>query len=371
MVHILPRLDSGDLEHHILEIATELARRKQHSIVISSPGRLVAHLTARGGEHIAWPLATKPMFSYRWVLRLRRLLEREQEQVHVLHAAGLGPAWIAYRAWHGMDPRQRPRLVTTAHGFYPAKRFNRVVTYGERIIAVSGVVKQRLLESFPDTDAEKIQVIYRGVDERYFPHGYRPDIHWLQEWYRQYPQLIDRHIVTLAGTLTAGNGHYEFMDVITRLRDQGLQAYGLIVGGEVPGGEKYAADLRRHVTDRHLDNIVLTGYRQDIRNILSVSNLVLSLPAQPPAFARTVLEALQLGVPVVGYDCGAVGEILGQAFPEGRTPVKDMETLTQRVADMLKQPMEVGACPQFELRHTVDEMISVYQQLSAADHAGA
>jgi len=363
VVHILPRLDSGDLDQHTLEIATELARRKQRSIVISAPGRLVPHLTGRGGEHIAWPLAAKPFFSYRWVIRLRRLLEREH--VNVLHAGGLGPAWIAYRAWRGMDPRRRPRLVTTAHGFYPAKRYNRVVSYGERVIAVSEAVKQRLLENFPDLAAENIHVIYRGVDERYFPHGYRPDIHWLQEWYRQYPQLIDRHIVTLAGALTAGKGHYEFMEALTRLRDRGIQAYGLIVGGEAPGAEKYAANLRRHVTNQHLDNIILTDHRPDIRNILSVSNLVVSLPEQPPPFDRTVLEALQLGVPAVGYDHGGVGELLSAVFPEGRTPAQDMDHLVDKVAWVLQHPPQIDECPQYHLSHTLAQTIGLYRELCA------
>lgn len=363
VVHILPRLDSGDLEHYILEVATELARRKQRSIVISAPGRLVPHLTARGAEHVAWPLAAKPLFSYRWVRKLRGLLEREQ--AGVLHAGGLGPAWIACRAWRGMNPGRRPRLVTTAHGFYPAKRFNRVVTYGERIIAMSEAVKRRLLESFPDTDAEKIHVIYRGVDERYFPHGYRPDIHWQQEWYRQYPHLIDRHIVTLAGDLTPGNGHYEFIRVIARLRDRGIQAYGLIVGGEVPGAERYAADLRRHVTERYLDNIVLTGHRQDIRNILSLSNLVLSLPEQPPAFDRTVLEALQLGVPVVGYDLGGVGELLAAVFPQGRTPAGDMDNLVEKVAWVLAHHQQIEERAQYHLSHTLDQTLGLYRELCA------
>lgn len=364
VAHIVPRLDSGELAHHTLEVATELSRRKQRSLVISAPGRLVPHLTARGGEHIAWPLAAKPFFSYRWVLKLRRLLERER--VDVLHAGGLGPAWIAYRAWRGMDPARRPRLITSAHGFYAARRFNRVVTYGEQVIAASGAVKQRLLESFPDTDPQKVHVIYRGVDERYFPHGYRPDIHWLQEWYRQYPQLIDRHIVTLAGTMIPGNGHYAFMDVIARLRDQGIQAYGLIVGGEVPGAERYAADLRRHVTDRHLDNIVLTGYRQDLRNILSLSNLVLSLPEQPLPFSRTVLEALQLGVPVVGYDHGGVGELLAAVFPQGRTPPGDVDTLVNKVARMLTQAEHVEERPKYRLSHTLEQTISFYHELCSA-----
>jgi glycosyltransferase involved in cell wall biosynthesis len=369
VVHILPRLDSGEVEHRTLEIAAELARRKQRCIVISAPGRLVPHLTVRGGEHIAWPLATKPLFSYPYVLKLRRLLERERPDV--LHARGLWTAWIAYRAWRGMDAGRRPHLVTTAHDFYPVKRYSRVVTYGERVIAVSGAVKQYLLEHFPGVAEEKIHVIYRGVDERTFPHGYRPDIHWLQEWYRQYPQIIDRRLITLPGALVPTKGHYDFIELMNRLRQRGMEAYGLIVGGEQPGAEQYAKDLRSYVTLQGMDNILLTGYRQDVRNILSVSNLVVSLAARPEVFGRGVLESLQLGVPVVGYDHGGVGELLAAIFPEGRSPAGDMDKLVDTAARILSHPPQIEPHPEYRLSRMLDQTIDVYQQLCVGTGAPA
>jgi glycosyltransferase involved in cell wall biosynthesis len=42
---------------------------------------------------------------------------------------------------------------------------------------------------------------------------------------------------------------------------------------------------------------------------MAVSHLVCALSQQPESFGRTVLEAMALGKPVVGYDCGGVGEI--------------------------------------------------------------
>ncbi|GBL46756.1 glycosyltransferase [Sulfuriferula multivorans] len=54
-----------------------------------------------------------------------------------------------------------------------------------------------------------------------------------------------------------------------------------------------------------------------MREVFAVSDIVLSLSSKPESFGRTVLEALRLGTPVVGYNHGGVGEILAAAYPAG------------------------------------------------------
>ncbi len=364
VVQILSRFDGGSAAQGALETAAELVRRGHRAMVISPPGRLVPFLHAKGGEHIAWPL-DDALFPRRWARRLSRLAERER--VDVLHAWSHRPAWIGYHAWQAMAPGRRPRLITTAHDFEPFAPRSQPIVRGEQVIAVSAAVKRHLLETYPGTDGDKVSVIYRGVDERAFPYGHRPDIHWLQQWYRQYPQLLDRYTVTLPARLGRDMGHYDFIELMGRLRAEGIDACGLIVGEEDPKAARYAKALRRHLHETAVDNVILTGPSRDMRNILSMSNLVVSLASQPQAFASTVLKTLQLGVPVVGFDHGAVGEVLGQAFPEGRTPLKDMEQLTRKVGDMLKRPPQVEACPQFALGRTLDETIALYQHPPAAE----
>ena len=62
---------------------------------------------------------------------------------------------------------------------------------------------------------------------------------------------------------------------------------------------------------------------------------VVSLSTRPESFGRTVLEALSLGTPVVGYDHGGVGEILNAVYPEGRVRVGDHAAAANRLAESL------------------------------------
>lgn len=123
--------------------------------------------------------------------------------------------------------------------------------------------------------------------------------------------------MTLPGRMTRLKGHEDFIELMKRLTESGLPVWGLVVGGEDRRRKAYAEEIKQCARQAGLDNLIFTGHRSDLREIFAVSNVVLSLSTQPESFGRTVLEALSLGVPVVGYDHGGVGEILNSLFPEG------------------------------------------------------
>jgi glycosyltransferase involved in cell wall biosynthesis len=365
VAQLLPALDGGGVERGTLEVARELVRRGHRSIVISAGGRLAPELAREGSEHLAWPLGAKSPLTLRWVRPLRRWLAGQG--IDILHARSRLPAWIGWLAWRGMDPATRPRFVTTVHGLYSVSRYSTIMTRGERVIAVSETVRTYLQRHYPELPAERIQVIHRGVDPAAFPYGYRPSPAWLADWHRQYPQLRDAPVLTLPGRLSRLKGHEDFIELIARLRARGAPVRGLIVGGAEPRRQRYADGLREKVRSRILSDIVLfTSHRDDMREIYAVSTLVLSLSLQPESFGRTTLEALSLGVPVIGYDHGGVGEILTRMYPAGLVPAGDLETLTERVMELLAAAPPVPAEPVFPLRRMLDETLALYAALSRA-----
>ncbi len=287
-----------------------------------------------------------------------------EQRIDILHARSRFPAWIAWLAWRGMNPATRPRWVTTVHGLYSVSRYSAVMTYGERVIAVSATIRDYLQRDYPELPAERIQVIPRGVDPAEFPYGYQPPSAWLAEWHRHYPQLRNVPVLTLPGRLSRLKGHEEFIELMARLRAQGWPVYGLIVGGVEPRRQRYADQLRRRVQEKGLSEVVLfTGHRADMREIYAASTLVLSLSMKPESFGRTVLEALSLGVPVIGYDHGGVGEILHRVYPAGLTPLGDLEQLTERVKALLTAAPPVPAEPVFPRQRMLDDTLALYAEL--------
>jgi len=369
VVQVLPALEAGGVERGTLEVARALVQAGHRSIVISAGGRLVRRLLDEGSEHLAWPIGAKSPWTLRLVPRLRRLLARER--VDILHARSRMPAWVAWLAWRGMDPARRPRFVTTVHGFYSVGRYSAVMTRGERVIAVSEAIRRYLLAHYR-LPPERVEVIHRGVDPALYPHGYRPPSRWLEAWYRDHPRLLDRLVLTLPGRLTRLKGHETFIELVRRLLLERLDVHGLVVGGHDRRHAGYARELARRAEAAGLrGRLTFLGHREDLREIMAVSNLVLSLSEKPESFGRTVLEALSLGVPVVGWDHGGVGEILARIYPAGRVPKGDHDALHGRVRELLAQPEPVPAGPHFPLETMLGRTLALYEALAAGRRAAS
>ena len=370
VLQVLPALDGGGVERGTLEVAATLAQRGHRSLVISAGGRHVARLETAGSRHIDWPIGAKSPLTLRWVRRLRRLLL--EEQVSILHARSRLPAWVAWLAWRGLPPERRPRFLTTVHGLYSVNYYSAVMTRGERIIAVSDAARDYVLANYPGVEPERIAVIHRGVDTAVYSTGYHPDMTWQANWYRHYPETRDKYVITLPARLTRRKGVLDFIDVILGLKQRGIPAHGLIVGG-IPGGREagFTKECRRRIAAAGLaESITLTGYREDLREILAISGAVVCLARHPEAFGRTVAEALSLGRPVAGYAHGGVGEQLQSMFPAGRVSVGDVDAVCGRLSDWYVAAPRPAANRHYTLEMMLAATLDVYQEM-AGDGRGA
>lgn len=352
VLQILPELNSGGVERGTLEVADFLVRHGHEALVVSNGGRLVEKLEESGARHIAMPVHRKRLGSLFQVRPFRNLLEREKPDI--LHIRSRVPGWIAYLAWRKMDPAKRPRLVSTVHGFYSVNRYSAVMTKGERVIAVSESIKDYILKHYPGTPEEKITVIHRGVSPQQFPRGFQPSAEWAAKWRSDFPQLVGKVTLLLPGRITRWKGQEDFIKLITELRKGGLDAHGLIAGETHPKKREFENELRALAEELGVtDHVTFLGHRKDVREVMAVSDLILSLSRDPEAFGRVTLEAMALGKPVLAYDHGGVGEQLREVFPEGRVAPGDEAAAVRKAATLLSQ----GASPGLNNRFTLDNML--------------
>lgn len=362
MLQVLPTLDAGGVERGTLEVARRLVEIGHRSLVMSAGGRMVEQLEQEGSTHITWPIGHKTPWTLRLIWKFRRFLI--EQKVDILHVRSRMPGWVAWLAWKGMDPASRPHFVTTVHGLYSVSRYSSVMMKGERIIAVSEAVRRYILDNYPEIDATCIQVIPRGIDPAVFSNGYQPSNEWLERWRADYPALSGKCVLTLPGRLTRLKGHEDLIELVRRLKARGLLVHGLIVGGEDPKRLRYAAELRTKVAEAGLlQDITFTGHRSDLREIMAVSDIVLSLSAKPESFGRTTLEALSLGVPVIGYDHGGVSEILDRMFVSGKVPAMNPDALEQAILRVMTEHIRPEKLDCFSLSQMLESTIALYQAM--------
>ena len=363
VIQILPELNAGGVERGTLEVGKYLVEQGHASIVISNGGRQVAQIEAEGSRHITLPVHKKRLSSLKQVKVLRRLFE--QEKPDILHLRSRLPAWLAYLAWRKMDPTTRPRLVTTVHGFYSVNPYSAIMTKGERVICVSNSVKDYVLKNYPKVPREKLTVIHRGVDPEEFPYGYQPPADWLTQWKADYPQLEGKYVITLPGRITRWKGQLDFVQVIATLKSKGHSIHGLIAGDPHPKKIDFFAKLKTAIREARLEaDITLIGHRSDLREIMAVSNVVVSCSTDPEAFGRVTLEALSLGKPVAGYAQGGVNEQLEALLPKGKITVGDCRAMS----DLLWHWHHSSPTPKpnndFTLSSMLTRTLELYQQLS-------
>jgi len=361
VVQTLPALNMGGVERGTLEVARALVEAGHRSIVIAEGGHLAGRLVAEGSEHRDWPIGRKSPLTLRLVPRLRRLLL--DEQVDILHGRSRLPAWISYFAWRSLPAGSPTRFVTTMHGAHSVNRYSKIMTRGERVIAVSEFIRDHILDNYPDTGRDRIVVIPRGVDRSQFPYGYQAPEEWLRQWHEQHPMLADKMLVTLPARLARRKGHEDFVEIIAGLRKLGLNVHGLIVGGRDPKRLAYAEAIEERIRQAGLDEAIsLLGHRDDLREIMAISQIVMVLSNKPESFGRTALEALSLGIPVIGYAHGGTREILDNVFPLGAIKPGNTTQAVERSTNFLYNPPSVPDNNPYTLENMLSLTLDLYLQ---------
>lgn len=364
VVQILPALSSGGVERGTLEVGAYLSSNGHRSIVISAGGRMVKRLQAEGSEHLTWPIGKKSLLTLKLVRRLQKFLQKEK--VDILHVRSRFPAWIAYLAWREMDPKTRPRLVTTVHGPYSVSSYSAVMTKGERIIVISEMIREYVTKQYKVPE-DNIRLVYRGVDALAFPFGYQPKDDWLKAWYQQYPMTDNKDLLLLPARVTKWKGQEDFIDLVAQLKTHYNNFHALIVGEVKKGKENYLKKLEKKVKKLGVaDLVTFVGHRDDLREIMAISKIVYSFSLEPEAFGRTTIEALNLGVPVMGYSHGGVSEQLAAILPEGLIDVGNVAEATMLTLSWLHKPPNVVMNKVFTLNNMLESTMNVYQELAVA-----
>ncbi|MGV8922172.1 MAG: glycosyltransferase [Thermomonas sp.] len=362
VVQLLPALDAGGVERSTLEIAEALVGDGHRAIVVSKGGRMLPRLQAIGAEHVALDIGHKSPWTFRHVPALRRLFS--EVNADIVHARSRLPAWLGWRALQGMRG-PRPSFVTTAHGLNSPSRYSAIMARGERVICVSNVVSEYLLRHYPHTDPQHLRVIPRGIDLACFPRVAMPDRAMRTRFSIDHPQLGgDGPLLLLPGRGTRLKGHADALDLLGALRAGGMDARLWMPGALDPERAAYIDELQARARGSGIANaLAITAPTDAIADAYAACDMVLQLSRKPEAFGRTVIEALAVGRPVVGWAHGGVGELLAQLQPEGAVVPFEMDALCQRAHELLVHPPLPASTIPYTLQAMQQATLDVYREL--------
>lgn len=172
--------------------------------------------------------------------------------------------------------------------------------YVERVIAVSGAVKNALIAS--GVSEEKIEIIHNSIAlERFNPSLVNKDE------VRQGLGIGSNDIVIgTVGKLNRGKGVYEILDALCSLVKEypDLKLVYVGDGPERQGIEEEAQKLSVH------DRVIFAGVRRDIEKMYSSMDIFVLPSTCDEAFGMVLIEAMAMGKPVIATTVGGIPEII-------------------------------------------------------------
>ncbi len=336
-LQVLPAMGAGGVPRGTVEVAAAQVAAGWQALVASAGGPGVAALEAAGAEHIALPLESKNPFAIAANGRRLEALIR-QRGIELIHARSRAPAWSALLAARGAGIP----FVTTFHGTYGhanalKRRYNSVMTKGDRVIAISEHIARHMQEVY-GTRAERIRVIPRGVDLAVFDAArVTPE---RVAALRQAWGADDAPVVLLPGRFTGWKGQTVMIEA-ARLAQRPMR---IVLAGDAQGRERYVARLRAQISEARLDDMVLLpGPVDDMAAACLAADVVVSASTDPEAFGRVAIEGQAMGRPVIASAHGGSLESVADGETGWLVPPGDAAALAAGLERALSLPEEARA----------------------------
>ncbi|MDP8219129.1 MAG: GT4 family glycosyltransferase PelF [Candidatus Theseobacter exili] len=352
---LVPEMKMGGVETGTLDLGEALVKLGFCSSVISNGGELSVKLEKAGVQHWNLPVHRKGPFSIlRNASALRRMIINEN--IDILHARSRAPAWVGYLATIGTGAH----FITTAHGYYSKHFGSRIMGWGERVIVVSGAIREHMIRDF-GVHSSRIRLINRGVNlEKFQPASNNSDV--------KRPFHIG-----IIGRLTPLKGHEDFLRAFALLHNKVPDIRGFIVGDAGKGKIHYKESIMALCEDLGLrDHVTFMGACSDVSKVLSNLDLLVLATRTPEAFGRVIIEAQAMGVPVIGTRVGGVVEIIEDGtnglLVDGQD-VRAMATAMERLFNdkELRQRFSKEGIhsvrDRFSLDKMVEKTVEVYREI--------
>ena len=236
------------------------------------------------------------------------------------------------------------------------KRF--LIRYSTKIIAISNAVAKSYQINNNKKEKEKISVVYNAVDiDRFNSEN-------SEKLLRNKFQIdIEAPLILMVSKLSENKGHLDFVAACALVKKRFPKACFALVGGELPGHESYAEEVRKAVIKENFDgSFRFFGFQQRVEQFIGMADIVVQPSIVEDALGRVPLEAMAMGKPVVATAVGGIPEIVEDGVTGFLVPKENPEALAAGIIKLLNDK---------ELCRKFGEVGKerIYQHFNARKHA--
>lgn len=206
---------------------------------------------------------------------------------------------------HDLAIYKYPKLFPSGQQVSTKVVVPRTLKKAKKIVAVSQATKNDIIELF-DIPEDKIEVIYNGLDKRFFERASEKEIEEIKARYN-----IKKRYILFIGTLEPRKNIERLVEAFNRVRAKKTDWQLVVAGREGWSAEKI---YEKAMSSPYRKDIIFTGYiaADDVNPLLSGAEIFVS-PSIYEGFGMPVTEALAQGLPVITSKYGSLPEVAGKA----------------------------------------------------------
>ncbi|MBE0644460.1 MAG: glycosyltransferase family 4 protein [Bacteroidetes bacterium] len=306
-------------------------------------------------------------------MRARRLLRRRRFDAVHLNTSTLTAFGLAAKAegarviWHIREPLQR--------GYLGLRRaiVRRIIDRTADLVLPICHYDAEQLRSSP-----RVHVVYNFIDFAQFDSAI--DASALRD---ELGIAEGQQVITMLGGVNPIKGTKEYIAAAERVLTAHPDTVFLVAGpipddsfrNRINGLRVYRDAAFSMISGAHVPAIRFLGVRSDIPRLLAFSN-VLCFPSTVPHFARPVIEASAMGLPVIASDLGGPKELVRHEETGLLVPAGDADALAAAMLRLIEDPALaerlgrngiVFARERFDAEKNTAKVLQFYDRMFASD----
>jgi glycosyltransferase involved in cell wall biosynthesis len=342
---------------------------------------------SRYNPHIAWFFGEEisnefrdlgvPLFHVPKIKRFDFSTMRRMSDIvrdHQIHVVNAHHFMSMVYSFYGCKIRNRAKLIYTEHSQWEVDKISwkwkqigaRLLSRVEGVVGVTEAVTDKLRSHFR-LNGTKIVTIQNGVDLEHFKRKDRREVMRRELGLQNHDKVIG----TIANFKRIKN-HRFLLEAFKKLTEDFDQAKLVLVGqGFEDDQENTEDELRQFVKDNRLtEKVLFLGYRSDVAAVLSAMD-VFCLASWREGLPLSLIEAMSMGLPVVGTDVEGIRELIRDGTNGFLVPVDDVEALKQKLLfllhdEVLRKTLGSESRSLIEPHYSLDHCVKLYEQLFAS-----
>jgi glycosyltransferase involved in cell wall biosynthesis len=268
---------------------------------------------------------------------------------------------------HDLSFVRVPEAASPSLRAYLNRVVPRSVARASHILADSEATRQDILTLY-GTPAEKVTVLYSGVDARFRRVADAAELAAIRMRYH----LPDKPLLISVGTVQPRKNYSRLIEALASVRRRGLDVDLLIVGGKGWLDGPIYETLRSTQMEPHVH---FTGFARedDLPALYSLASATV-LPSLYEGFGLPVLESMACGTPVVTSNVSSLPEVAGTAgLLVDPLNTDDIAHAIERVLteDSLRERLSsdgFARAKDFSWSRSAAQLVELYTRLLAREH---